>query len=172
MVLFHAHAINQIHKSYAFRICTVLGYAQQYWFENQQKKPRSYTPYTLSTEHTESTRSKIICTMYFIFFDKQACRTQFLIWWAWQQIILILVGQIKQKSVSFQQFLLGMLNIKYVTISVFSPTHIPNKTKLKTSVFSSLNEWCMNGLNGDNDLQHLTNMSQLCVQCLSSHSRF
>lgn len=42
-----------------------------------RKKPRSYTPYTLSTEHTESTRSKIICTMYFIFFDKQACKTQF-----------------------------------------------------------------------------------------------
>lgn len=41
-----------------------------------------------------------------------------LIWWAWQQIILILVGQIKHKSVSFQQLLLGKLNIKYVTISV------------------------------------------------------
>lgn len=52
--------------------------------------------------------------MYYVFFDqkKKASKTQFLIWWAWQQIILILVGQIKQNQVSFQQLLLGLLNIK------------------------------------------------------------
>lgn len=42
-----------------------------------RKKPRSYTPYNLSIEHTESTMSKIICTMYFLIFDEQACETQF-----------------------------------------------------------------------------------------------
>lgn len=65
--------------------------------------------------------------MCFIFFDKKACKTQF--WWAWQQIILILVGQIKQKSVSFQQLLLGLLNIKSVIISI--STHSPNKQNIK-----------------------------------------
>lgn len=60
--------------------------------------------------------------MYFIVFNKKSQQNPILIWWAWQQIIFILVGQIKPKkkksSVSCQQLLLGVLNSKYVTISV------------------------------------------------------
>lgn len=137
MVSFHAHAIKQIHKSYAFRICIVLGYAQQYWFENQQKKPRSYTPlYPFNWTHWINKEQNY---MYYVFFDEQASKNPILIWWAWQQIIFILVGQIKQKKlVSFQQLLLGVLNIKYVTISHQPASQI--KQKHKTSDFSSLNE--------------------------------
>lgn len=58
--------------------------------------------------------------MYFIVFNKKSQQNPILIWWAWQQIIFILVGQIKKKksSVSCQQLLLGVLNSKYATIWV------------------------------------------------------
>ena len=36
--------------------------------------------------------------MYFIVFNKKSQQNPILIWWAWQQIIFILVGQIKKKN--------------------------------------------------------------------------
>lgn len=141
--MIHAHAIKQMDKSSAFRICTVLGYAQQYWFENhQQKKPRSYTPYTLSTEHTEST-NYLYYVLHILW--QASLQNPILIWWAWQQIILILVGQIKQKQKKNQ--LASATCVRYVkfkqksvTISVSHQPTSQIKQKHKTSDFSSLNE--------------------------------
>lgn len=115
-VPFHAHAIKQIDKSYAFRICIVLGYAQQYWFENQQKKTQKlHALYPFNWTHWINKEQNY---MYYVLniLWQASLQNPILIWW--QQIILILVGQIKEKSVSFRQLLLGKLNIKYVTISV------------------------------------------------------
>lgn len=36
--------------------------------------------------------------MYFKVFNKKSQQNPILIWWAWQQIIFILVGQIKPKK--------------------------------------------------------------------------
>lgn len=61
-----------------------------------------------------------------IFFDKQACKTQF-------NLMSMVANHLtfsrsnKNKRISFQQLLLGMLNNKCRHFS-YSPTHIPNKT--------------------------------------------
>lgn len=100
----HAHAIKQIHTQVCFQNLHCIGIcsAVLIW-EPTENKPRSYTPHTLSTEHNESTRSKNH-TNYVLNHWQASLQNPILIWWAWQQIIFILVGQIKQKkSVSFQQ---------------------------------------------------------------------
>lgn len=98
IVLFHAHAIKQIDKSYAFRICIVLGYAQQYWFENQQKKTQKL--HALNSFNWTHWINKEQNYMYYVLHIlwQASLQNPILIWWAWQQSILILVGQIKHIS--------------------------------------------------------------------------
>lgn len=73
-----------------------------------------------------------------IFFDKQACKTQFNLM-SMVANYLTFSRSNKNKRISFQQLLLGMLNNKCRHFS-YSPNHIPNKTNIKTSDFSSSNE--------------------------------
>ena len=82
--MIHAHAIKQMDKELIFQnlhcigICSavLIGESLKERKKKTTKKNRSYTPYNLSTEHTESTMSKILTTVYF-FFDKQARKTNF-----------------------------------------------------------------------------------------------